>query len=167
MYICCYIAVFWMSPAQEVLCRQGHLSRFHAHAHDDIIKWNKWKRFPRYWSFVRGIDRSANYVAHKGQWGRALMFYLICAWTSGRANAQHAGDLTRHRDDYYDVTVNGDIQSIITVAPSLPVWNRDTQLRAAWWAAVYWWQIQSDNACEFIESSLLHNMVINPGPLFH
>ena len=34
---------------------------------------------------------------HKGQWRRALMFSLICAWTNGWANHRDAGDLRRHR----------------------------------------------------------------------
>ena len=33
-----------------------------------------------------------------------LMFSLICAWTSGRANNRDAGDMRRHRV-HYDVTV--------------------------------------------------------------
>ena len=36
--------------------------------------------------------------------GRALMFSLICAWTSGWANNTDAGDLKRHRA-HCDVTV--------------------------------------------------------------
>ena len=32
--------------------------------HDDVIKW---KHFPRYWPFVRGIHRSPVNSAHKGQ----------------------------------------------------------------------------------------------------
>ena len=32
--------------------------------HDDVIKW---KQFPRYWSFVRGINRSPVNSPHKGQ----------------------------------------------------------------------------------------------------
>ena len=44
--------------------------------HDDIIKW---KHFPCYWPFVRGIHRSLVNSLHKGQWCGALMFYLICA----------------------------------------------------------------------------------------
>ena len=43
--------------------------------HDDVIKW---KHFPRYWLFVRGIHRSHN-SPNKGQWRRALVFSLICA----------------------------------------------------------------------------------------
>ena len=45
--------------------------------HDDVIKW---KHFPRYWPFVRGIHRSPVNSPHKGQWRGALMFSLICAW---------------------------------------------------------------------------------------
>ena len=44
--------------------------------HDDVIKW---KHFPCYWPFVRGIHRSPVNSPHKGQWRRALMFSLICA----------------------------------------------------------------------------------------
>ena len=39
--------------------------------HDDAIKW---KHFPRYWPFVRGIHRSPRNSPHKGQWRGALMF---------------------------------------------------------------------------------------------
>ena len=44
--------------------------------HDDVIKW---KHFPRYWPFVRGIHRSPVNSPHKGQWHGALMFSLMCA----------------------------------------------------------------------------------------
>ena len=44
--------------------------------HDDVIKW---KHFPHYWPFVRGIHRSPVNSQHKGQWRGALMFSLICA----------------------------------------------------------------------------------------
>ena len=40
----------------------------------------KWKHYPRYWPFVRGIHRSPVNSLHKGQWCGALMFALICAW---------------------------------------------------------------------------------------
>ena len=45
---------------------------------DDVIKW---KRFPRYWPFVRGIHRSPVNSPHKGHWRGTLMFSLICVWT--------------------------------------------------------------------------------------
>ena len=53
--------------------------------HDDVIKW---KHFPRYWPFVRGIHRSPVDSPHKGQRRRALMFSLICAWTNGWATTE-------------------------------------------------------------------------------
>ena len=74
-------------------CYQGN--------HDDVIKW---KYFPRYWPFVRGIHRSPVNSPHKGQWRGTLMFSLICAWTNRRANNRDAGDLRRHRT-HYDVIV--------------------------------------------------------------
>ena len=55
-----------------MVCSKSH----HIH-HDDVIKW---KHFPRYWTFVRGIHRSPVNSPHKGQWCGALMFSYICAW---------------------------------------------------------------------------------------
>ena len=69
--------------------------------HDDVIKW---KHFPRYWLFVRGIHRWPVNSPHKGQWRGALIFSLICAWINGWVNNREAGDLRRHRA-HYDVTV--------------------------------------------------------------
>ena len=43
--------------------------------HDDVIKW---KYFPRYWPFVRGIHQPPVNSPHKGPWPGALMFSLIC-----------------------------------------------------------------------------------------
>ena len=42
-------------------------------SHDDVIKW---KHFPRYWPFVRGIHRWPVNSPHKGQWHGALMFFF-------------------------------------------------------------------------------------------
>ena len=42
--------------------------------HDDVIKW---RQFPRYWPFVRGIHRSPVNSLHKGQWRGALMFFYL------------------------------------------------------------------------------------------
>ena len=39
-----------------------------------------------------------------GQWSRALMFSLVCAWINGWVNNREAGDLRHHRAQY-DVTV--------------------------------------------------------------
>ena len=65
--------------------------------HDDVIKW---KHFPSYWPFVKGIHLSPVNSPHKGQWRGPLMFSLNCVWTNGWAN----DDLRRHRA-HYDVTV--------------------------------------------------------------
>ena len=62
--------------------------------HDDVIKW---KHFPRYWPFVRGIHRSLVNSPHKGQWRGALNFSLICVRINGRVNNREAGDLRRHQ----------------------------------------------------------------------
>ena len=68
---------------------------------DDVIKW---KHFPRYWPFVRGIHRSPVNSPHKGQWRGALMFSLICVGINGWVNNCEAGDLRRYRA-HYDVSV--------------------------------------------------------------
>ena len=70
-------------------------------SHDDVIKW---KHFPRYWPFVRGIHRSPVTSPHKGQWRGTLMFSLICARINCWVNHREAGDLRRNRA-HYDVIV--------------------------------------------------------------
>ena len=71
-------------PANRLgLCRSLYwiiVTDFGCLSHDDVIKW---KHFPRYWPFVRGIHRSPVVSPHKGQWHGALIFSLICAWTVG------------------------------------------------------------------------------------
>ena len=69
--------------------------------HDDFIKW---KHFPRYWPFVRGIHRSPVNYLHRGHWRGDLMFSLICTRINGWVNNGEAGDLRRYRA-HYDVTV--------------------------------------------------------------
>ena len=86
-------------------CNRNHMTALHhwciTGAYDDVMKW---KHFPRYWPFVRGIQRSPVNSPHKGQWRGALMFSLICAWINGCVNNREAVDLRRHRT-HYDVTV--------------------------------------------------------------
>ena len=57
--------------------------------HDDVIKW---KHFPRYWPFVRGIHRSPVNSPCEGQWRGALMFPMICVWINCWVNNREAGD---------------------------------------------------------------------------
>ena len=66
-----------------------------------IIEAIKWKHFPRYCLFVRGIHR-----CQKGQRRGALIFSLICTWRNGWASNQNAGDLRRH-GAHYDATIMG------------------------------------------------------------
>ena len=80
--------------------------------HDDVIKW---KHFPRYWPFVRGIDRSPMTSPHKGQWSGCLMFSLIYAWINSWVNNREAGDLRRYRA-HYDVTVHNYISFILSAS---------------------------------------------------
>ena len=78
--------------------------------HDYVVKW---KHFPRYWPFLRGIHRSPVNSPHKGQWRQPLMFSLICVWINGWVNNGEAGDLRCHRAHndvavtctFYDVTL--------------------------------------------------------------
>ena len=51
-----------------------YITRWIYSTHDNVIKW---KHFPRYWPFVRGIHRSPVNSPNKGQWREALMFSLI------------------------------------------------------------------------------------------
>ena len=92
--------------------------------HDDIIKW---KHFPRYWPFLRGIHRLPVNSPHKVQWRGDLMLSLICVWINDWVNNREAGDLRRYRA-HYDVIVM--FTSILfVISPSLytytvkPVYN--------------------------------------------
>ena len=85
-----------LSVCPSVLPSQGQI--FY---HDDVMKW---KHFPCYWPFVRGIHRLPVNSPHKGQWRGTLMFSLIWVWMNGWVNNREAGDLRHHRT-HYDVTV--------------------------------------------------------------
>ena len=95
-------------------CPGGHCLGYHPDIlllyHDDVIKW---KHFPRYWPFVRGIHRSPVNSPHKGQWRGALMFSLICVRINGWVNNRYAGDLRRHQV-HYDVIVTITYQTIVS-----------------------------------------------------
>ena len=72
-------------PGYIVHINQKHcyISTLHGRlkpTHDDVIKW---KKNPRYWTFVRGIHRLPVNSPARGQWRRAFMFSLICTWING------------------------------------------------------------------------------------
>ena len=72
--------------------------------HDDVVKW---KHSLHHWPFVRGIHRWPVNSPHKGQWRRALMFSLICAWTNSWANNREADDLRRYYNCHCNLLVFG------------------------------------------------------------
>ena len=69
--------------------------------HTCIIDVMKWKHFPRYLPFVRGIRRFLVNFSLKVQWRGASMFTLIGAWTNGYVNNRDAWVLRGHRAHYY------------------------------------------------------------------
>ena len=92
---------------------------------DDVIKW---KYFPRYWTFVRGIHRSPVNSPHKGQRRGVLILSLIWAWTNCWADHRDANDLRRQRS-HYDVTVM-----------SHKSWATGTEMGNRLKFVVRWWQ---------------------------
>ena len=72
-----YIHTFDDISEKTMVCiHESYLTDCAANAkHDDVIKW---KHFPHYWPFMRGIHRSPMNSPHKGHWCGALMFSLIC-----------------------------------------------------------------------------------------
>ena len=104
-----HMTSLWRWCSSPPVCNEHHPCR--VQNHDDVIKW---KHFPRYWPFVRGIHRPPVNSLHKGQWRGALKFSLICGRINGWVNNRKAGDLTRCRSHYYDVTL---MQESITVNP--------------------------------------------------
>ena len=99
-------------------------SQDHVLHHDGVIKW---KHFPCYWPFVRGIHRSPVNSPHKGQRRGALMFSLICVWIIGCENNREAGDLRRHRT-HHDVIVMIGADWWFSVARETILWNRVTSI---------------------------------------
>ena len=89
--------------------------------HDDVMKW---KHFPRYWPFIRGIHWSPVDSPHKVHLRGALIFSLICAWTNGCANNRDTGDLRRH-GAHCDVIVMYNLRK-----------------RGCWCSTEYWYNTQ-------------------------
>ena len=79
--------------------------------HDGVIKW---KHFPCYWPFVRGIHRSPVNSPHKGRWRGALMFSLICVWINGWVNNREAGDLRRYCAHYNVIVIMSPSSSLLS-----------------------------------------------------
>ena len=142
--------------------RDGLCRIFH---HDDVIKW---KHFPRYWPFVRGIHRSPVNYPHKGQWRGALTFSLVCTRINGWINNREAGDLRRYRG-HYDVTV---MLLIHAVSPTEDrecvegfIFIKPSRKTASWYTTQSWYNNMVSNYASYtICSSVLYNDYINPTP---
>ena len=98
--------------------------------HDDVIKW---KHYPRYWPFVRGIHGSRS--PQKCQWRGALMYSLICVRINGWVNNREAGDLRRYRA-HYDVTI---ISDSFQVNIPVPKHNETQQYTVYHLDMTVWW----------------------------
>ena len=111
----CWCVLFGFGTGQCIHILQGYfigtILRLSQHkwgnqgeygCHDGVIKW---KHFPRFWPFVRGIHRSPVNSPHKGQWRGTLIFLWSATWINGWVNNREAGDLRRHRD-HYDIVMD-------------------------------------------------------------
>ena len=132
---CNYVSLPWIlaSCSQVLICK-----------HDDVIKW---KHFPRYWPFVRGIHRSPVNSPHKGQWRWPLIFSLICVWINRWVNNREAGDLRRNQahcdvivmvsrltnetkcHNIYDFASTTEIRVLKSVLQPVLLFDFDTQLK--------------------------------------
>ena len=102
---------------KSALFRLGHMITFRVDSsHDGVIKW---KHFPRYRPFVRGIHRWPLNSPHKGQWRRASKISLTFVWANCWVNKRESGDLRRHRA-HYDVTV---FRNVYPYHPGLLHWH--------------------------------------------
>ena len=129
--------------------------------HVDVIKW---KHFPRYWRFVRGIHRSPVNSLHKGQWCGASVFSLICAWENGWVNNREAGDLRRHRT-HYDVIV---MKCHITPLQSIRIYSLLLDLRFFYWpvSTQFRWMERNltrrETSCGILQGSVFAPFAGNP-----
>ena len=98
MYILSHLSPTGMVTSYTMIWRLWWIR----HGYDDVIKW---KHFPRYWPFLRGIHRSPVNSPRKGQWRGALMFSLICVWINSWINNCEAGDLRRYRAHYHVIVM--------------------------------------------------------------
>ena len=66
VFFCVIVVSIWQSKHTTGIHTKSGLP------YDDVIKW---KHFPRYWPFVRGIHRLPVNSPHKGQWRGVLIFF--------------------------------------------------------------------------------------------
>ena len=76
----------------------------------------KWKHFPCYWPFARGIHRSPVNSPHKGQWRGALIFSLICVRINGWWFGTLSRPLWRHCNALQQLQITKKWESIMSPA---------------------------------------------------
>ena len=77
---------------------------------------------------MQGIHRWPVNSPHNGQWRRALMFPLICAWINNSVNNRGAGDLRCHRT-HYDIIL---MLAQHALYNSLGLWTHKTHKAHEW-----------------------------------
>ena len=74
--------------------------------HHDVIKW---KHFPRYWPFVRGIHRLPVNSHHKGQWHQWGLWFETPSCSLRRhcdGNVLNAGENVRWLSSWWRLLIN-------------------------------------------------------------
>ena len=135
-----------------------HLGDVTVILHDDVIKW---KHFPRYWPFVRGIHRSPVNSPHKGQWRGALMFSLICARINGWVNNREAGDLRRYRAHYDVIVMKSEIfkqDEYLIRSISLESLHKTSLIISYFFHAMAWCRQATSHCMNNIEQALWHQI---------
>ena len=100
---------------QSSICRAFRMNCFHNETQPGrfhflicVKQYDTWwrhQRFPRYWSFVRGIHRGDRWIPRTKASDAELWCFLWSApWMNGWVNNREAGDLRHHRA-HYDVTI--------------------------------------------------------------
>ena len=121
--------------------------------HDDVIKW---KYFPRYWPFARGIHRWPVNSPHKVQWRGALMLSLICTLYR-RLSKQSWGwwfeTLSHSEWRHCNGVDTGEIGIIITVK-SLDRHRASNHQHLNFWSTTFRANLQSSALLAFYEGNL-------------
>ena len=104
-YLCLLIAIAYSWSQWRIwhIWMDSQMPELITASHDDVIKW---KHFPRYWPFVRGIHR---WIPHTKASDAELWCFL---WINSWVNNGEAGNLRCHRPHY----------DVIVMSPSSSAW---------------------------------------------
>ena len=130
--------------------------------HGKLPPWDviKWKHFPPYWPFVRGMHRSPVNSPHKGQWRGALMFSLIRVWINGWVNNREAGELRRylaHYDVRYQAINYANVDQLAVLASETNFLWKCFKIRAF---SVKTWKCRLQKISHFVQASKRYRYVV-------